>query len=288
MKKKYLRTVLIALAAVAPLASNVMADPEGGPAYTSPADVDSDFYAAQEHAYSQDSTLMNAISNADQAQDHLLDMQATGSAGQIMKAEQILHNAESMASTMLSGNSGVNTGDIEVMHEGGLTWSQVGRELGLGSGFGMTGGLDQAAYGSGMATGSAGGQYGSQMGISSDEMQAATSRSSLSGWSEGHGYGLNTGVHSGSGGQMIGGAGGLSNGYGDGGMNDGVDMGGGGGMSSGSSSGGSGMGGGSGSSSGSSSGSAGGMGGGGGGMGGGGGGMGGGGGGMGGGGGGMR
>lgn len=284
MNKKYLKIAIVTVLAGTMFTLKAQADPGDTPVYDTPAEADSDYYSAQNHAYYRNPVLINSLTDADQAQALFNQMQQTGSVNQIMKAEQMLHGAESLASVMLSGAAGVSKADIQAMHDGGLSWSQVGQELGIGFGGNMTGsggtghpshdssmglinenGLqsNQHLSGTGMINGTAQVQQGlgshdpssymqshetprqpgNTLGISGPEMQAATSRSSLSGWSEGHGFGLNTGVQSGGGGEMMGGAGGLGNGYDSSGMGDGLDTGGG-GMKNAGGSGGSGSGGG--------------------------------------------
>lgn len=257
--RTYVRGLVMAMLIAVPVANNVSAAPGDGPVYTNASEADQAYSAARTKAQSADPRLVKAVHDADQASLHLAKMQGTGSAGQVRDAEQSLHNAEKMVGGMLSRMSGVSASDISAMRENGMSWSEVGRELGMNVG---SSGMGQ--HGAAMSASGTGQGTSSGMGISADEMQMATMSSPVSGGVEGHGAGMKTGVQSGGNGQAMNGAGGLQSSMGSGaaqgnGMNMGGDNGsggggmggdngsGGGGMSGGSGSGGGGMGGGSGS-----------------------------------------
>ncbi len=241
-------------------------------------------HLAAAEANSTDPTLQESLNRITMARQQNQKMKNVGSQGQAMSNNASMKNAEDGFVSMTSRMSGVSESDIRGMHASGIDWSDIPGELGIHMSSTSTGKMgnvgSQMNKGTGMTGGTGMTNSGSMMASQSEEMMGATARNTKSGWSQGHGAGLQTNMSdnkthtqgSNKDGKMMSGAGGMANGMSStdtAGNNSG--MGGGAGMGAGNSGGAGGMGGsGSGSSSGGMGGSgSGGMGGSGGGMGGG-------------------
>ncbi len=101
------------------------------PYYTSQSQADVGYMAALNESDLTNKHLQEQMEIVSTARNQLSDMQSMGSASQINIAEKNLHNAEMMLTATISKISGISEKEIGKMGKSGMTWGQIGKEVGL-------------------------------------------------------------------------------------------------------------------------------------------------------------
>jgi len=246
MKRKNYSKHLILACAISSMAMPTLAqaDTQIKPAYSSSSEALSAEQQAQQKANRTHTTLDESLTRLNELEDQKRKVQGSGNSHQIMATETALKNAGDMYMDQLSHMTGVSLDNLEKMHDAGVSYQDMTSELGVQAHAGQMAGSDGGAMGDrqGMEDNRTGsnldmnsGQHGqlglsgadssSMMGARTDEIMNATARNTESGWSEGHGSGMQTNTGQDRDGGMMAGAGGLSNGMGtadDGGHDGGM------------------------------------------------------------------
>ena len=230
MKRKKYSKHLILACAISSMAMPALAqtDIQTQPAYSSSSEALSAEQQAQQKANRTHTTLDESLTRLNDLEDQKRKVQGSDNSYQIMATETALKNAGDMYMDQLSSMTGVSFDDLEKMHDAGVSYQDMTSELGVqahagqmaGSGGGAMGdrqGMKDNLTGSNLDMNS--GQHGlsgadssSMLGSRTDEIMNATARNTESGWSEGHGSGMQTNTGQDRDGGMMAGAGGLSNG----------------------------------------------------------------------------
>ena len=206
MDKKYYAVVLLTLSVgmIAP-AATVSAATQGRQQVSSAAtDADTikpEFATSAEalraanhakEAVSSKSTLKQSLANVEKAQNTLNKAVNSKDRDAINRANQALAKAEETYTRDLADITGLNNKDIRSIHDTGMSWGEVAHELGVHPDLiGFDHNRDDAKHSAGMSK-----QSSHPAGIDSKELNEATARNMSSGWSRGHGVGLESGVHS--------------------------------------------------------------------------------------------
>jgi hypothetical protein len=135
-------------------------------------------------------SLQDAVAQAEK--DLNVALANNASEDEIRAAEENLTEAQEAYAEELSERTGVLTGEIEAMRNTGMGWGQIAHELGVHPGLLGLGHTKRVRNRE--TTGLAGPHNAPD--ADSDEIAEATERNPRSGWSKGHGVGLNTGVDS--------------------------------------------------------------------------------------------
>ena len=218
---------------IVPAFAIAQSDTLGKPVYSKSSVAMGAQQVAQQGANGTHATLDKSLDNIQELETQWKHMQGSGNSHQVMSAETALNNAENMYMDQLSNMTGVSFDDLEKMHDAGVSYQDMTSELGVqahagqmaGSGGGTMGGNLDMNSGQHGQLGLSGADSSSIMGSRTDEIMNATARNTESGWSEGHGSGMQTNTGQDRDGGMMAGAGGLSNGMGtadDGGHDGGM------------------------------------------------------------------
>jgi hypothetical protein len=177
-------------------------------------------HMASQTANTNNPALQESLDRITMAQQQNRQMSHSGSQSQTMPNNASVKTAEDGFVAMTSRMSGVSEKDIRAMHSSGMDWSDIPGELGLHMAPNSNGKMGN--MGSQMNSGSGMTGSGSKMAAQSEEMMGATARNTKSGWSQGHGAGMQTDMSgnqahtpgSNKNSQMVSGAGGMANGMG--------------------------------------------------------------------------
>ncbi|MDY0352049.1 MAG: helix-turn-helix domain-containing protein [Desulfobulbaceae bacterium] len=154
------------------------------PAFANPAQAQHAANIAEAAAAEPDAETLDALSAVEEAEAALKDAEETGNEQAIEDARKQLAEAEEAYAEVIEARIGVITSEIEAMRNADMGWGEIARELGVHPsvlGLGHT-----KAYRN---------KYGwSDDEAAGDEVAEATERNTRTGWSQGHGLGLNAGV----------------------------------------------------------------------------------------------
>lgn len=143
-----------------------------------------------QQAATSDTSLQDALQEVEDNQDTLQKAVSSNDPDAISAAREALARAESAYTDALADLTGVISSDIAAMRDSGMGWGVIAHELGVQPGL-LGLGHDrgrQNHHGAMMA--------GPDMhGIDQQELAEATARNMESGWSKGHGVGIQAGVH---------------------------------------------------------------------------------------------
>jgi hypothetical protein len=159
------------------------------PAFTDPSRALQAANRAQQAA-AGDTSLGTALQDVERSQTALDDALASNNQQAIQNARASMTRAEKRYTSTLNHVSGVSDSDITAMHDAGMGWEDIAHELGVQHG------LDNREHSSNRQNhyGSKGAAPGMH-GIDQQELDEATARNMESGWSKGHGVGIQAGVH---------------------------------------------------------------------------------------------
>lgn len=160
------------------------------PAFDNPADALRAANRAEKAAMSNGS-LRNALGEVEKAQETMAKTIRSGDQSAMAAARVGLAKAEGHYVTELADISGVSEADIASMRDSGMGWGQVGHELGVHPGvLGSGHSGEKSKHQEGMAT-----EGNHRGGVDAHELREATAINMESGWSQGHGVGIQSGVH---------------------------------------------------------------------------------------------
>lgn len=201
MNKKYYAVVLLTLSMgmIAPAAIVSAANQDGRqpvssiatdadnikPEFATSADALRAATRAKE-AVNRNSSLKQSLANVENAQNRLKKAVNSDDRNAITRANQALAKAEEAYIGDLADITGVSNKDIMAMHDTGMSWGDVAHELGVHAdvvGLGHT--RDDTSTRSNHTAGR----------IDARELNEATARNMSSGWSLGHGVGVQSGVN---------------------------------------------------------------------------------------------
>lgn len=167
---------------------NAVADDTGDdgytPAFANPAQARHAANIAEAVAAEPDAATLDALSAVEDAEAALKEAEETGNEQAIEAARIRLAEAEQAYADVIEARLGVITSEIEAMRNADMGWGEIARELGVHPsvlGLGHTK-ARQNKYGRTDDT------------MDGDEVAEATERNIRTGWSQGHGLGLNAGV----------------------------------------------------------------------------------------------
>jgi hypothetical protein len=174
-------------------AHNGMAEETAGddgytPTFANPAQAQHAANIAEAVAAEPDAATLDALSAVEDAEAALREAEEAGNQQEIDAARLRLAEAEQAYAEVIEARIGVITSEIEAMRDADMGWGEIARELGVHPsvlGLGHTKAY-RNKYGwsdEGTADDEAG-----------DEVAEATERNVRTGWSQGHGLGLNAGV----------------------------------------------------------------------------------------------
>ena len=202
-KKKYCAAVLMALllgGGMSPLASlaatmDVETDPAlETPAFANPAQAQKAANLAEEVA-STDTAVKEALQGVEEAQTSLGLAMETNDPDAIAAAKDTLTAAETAYAGTLADATGVASSDISAMRDAGAGWGAIAHELGVHPG--MLG-LGHTNRERNRERNHLSGNLAAEPsvdGIDQEELAEATARNMESGFSKGHGAGIQSGVH---------------------------------------------------------------------------------------------
>ena len=160
------------------------------PAFDNPADALRAANRAEKAAVSNGS-LRNALGEVEKAQETMAKTIKSGDQSAMAAARVGLAKAEGHYVSELADISGVSEADIASMRDSGMGWGQVGHELGVHPGvLGSGHSGEKSKHQEGVTTGS-----NHMGGVDAHEIREATAINMESGWSQGHGVGIQSGVH---------------------------------------------------------------------------------------------
>jgi len=241
LPKQYVKSMVLAMTITGfSVQTAAIADgiPMQQPTYSNSTEAQQAAHIADRQADSVNASLRTSLDHLNEMEEQLSQMQLSGNRQQVMSTQTVVDDAQAMYVDMLSDMTGVSRRDINDMHSTGASWSEMADELGMqiaadqqmNNGQRNMAGKAQGInhqQGSGLQMNTT--RPGAMTGFRSTEILSATVRNTESGWARGHGMGLQTGVQTSEGDDMMSGAAGLNNSMGDADM-DGHD---GGGMSGG-------------------------------------------------------
>ena len=99
--------------------------------YASKSQADLDYLAAMQNSYAMSGQLRSRMNNVMDAQNAYRNALASDNSMHISATNNALHDAEGNLTATLSHISGVAPAEIEAMHDNGLSWQQLGTEIGL-------------------------------------------------------------------------------------------------------------------------------------------------------------
>lgn len=150
------------------------------PAYNNPAQAQHAANLAAEAASMPDEQTEAALTAVEEAEAALTEAEQNGTPEDIEAARANLEKAEEAYTDLIAERTGVLSMEIADMRSSGMGWGEIAHELGVHPGLlglGHTKRSKHAFEETGM-----------------DEVSEATARNTKSGWSKGHGVGLNGGV----------------------------------------------------------------------------------------------
>lgn len=167
-------------------------DEASAPSFNNPAQAQHAANLASAAASQPDEALETLQAAVEQAEKDLNALGGEASEEEITAAEEKLAEAQEAYAAEISERTGVVTGEIEAMRNSGMGWGQIAQELGLHPGLLGLGHTkrEKNAFGNHHAEEQGG------INTETDELTEATERNTRSGWSKGHGAGLNAGVDS--------------------------------------------------------------------------------------------
>lgn len=169
------------------------------PSFSNPAQAQHAANLAEEVASQSDEKLTSLQSAVEKAEQDLNAAVETNAAeAEIQALSDALESAQEAYATEIAERIGVVTGEIEAMRETGMGWGEIAHELGVHPGLLGLGHTkrEKNTVNKGFA---APGTHGGAVNSAAAEIAEATERNPRSGWSNGHGVGLNAGVDSTSG-----------------------------------------------------------------------------------------
>ncbi len=158
------------------------ADENETPSYANPAQAQHAANLATAAASQPDEDTEAALSAVEQAEADLAEAEQNGTQDEIDQALENLAEAQQAYADLIAEKTGVISKDIVGMRNSGMGWGQIANELGVHPGLL---GLGHTKKG-----------RGADADVEKKEIVEATSRNTRSGWSKGHGVGLNSGVKS--------------------------------------------------------------------------------------------
>lgn len=170
------------------MAEETVADDGYTAAFANPAQAQHAANIAEAVAAEPDAATLDALSDVEDAEAALREAEEEGNQQDIDAARLRLAEAEEAYAEVIEARIGVITSEIEAMRAADMGWGEIARELGVHPsvlGLGHTRAY-RNKYGwsdEGTADDEAG-----------DEVAEATERNVRTGWSQGHGLGLNAGV----------------------------------------------------------------------------------------------
>jgi len=152
--------------------------------YANPAQAQHAANLATAAASQPDENTAEALSAVQQAEADLAEAERNGTQEDIDIAQEALTGTQEAYADLISEKTGVVSEEIAGMRNAGMGWGQIANELGVHPGLL---GLGHTKKEQGAKT---------QKGVDMAEVTEATERNTRSGWSKGHGSGLNAGVES--------------------------------------------------------------------------------------------
>lgn len=208
------------------------------PTYSNYAEAQQASKIADRQANTTNSYLNTALNRLNEAEKQMERNRISGNQQQMISAKTVVNEAKNMYMEILCDMTGVSKTDINKMHSAGSSWAEMADELGIqitehqpmNSGLGNMANQNQGInqhqgtnnhqiY-QGNQTPRSGAQVDFMMDNRATEIMSATARNTESGWAEGHGVGLQTGVHNSKDAGLMSGAAGLGNGMGGSDMDD--------------------------------------------------------------------
>jgi len=162
--------------------SGAPGDMDDAPSFANPAQAQHAANLAAAAAAQPDESTAQALSAVEQAEAALAEAEQSGIQEQIDQALADLAEAQQAYADLIAERTGVISEDILDMRSMGMGWGLIARELGVHPGL--------------LGLGHTKNKHGEYAEAEMDEMAEATSRNTRSGWSNGHGVGLNAGVQS--------------------------------------------------------------------------------------------
>ncbi len=159
------------------------------PAFDNPAQAQHAANIAQQAA-TENTAVQEALQDVDTAQDTLDQALQSNDPEAVAAARDALTAAEEGYMESLAEITGVIEDDIASMRDSGMGWGEISHELGVHPGMlglGHTRGKRNHYVGDAAEPGMGG--------IDPEELSEATARNMESGWSKGHGVGIQAGVH---------------------------------------------------------------------------------------------
>ena len=159
------------------------------PAFSNPAQAQHAANVAQQAA-TENTAVQEALQDVETAQDALDQAVQTNDPQAMEAARAALTAAEEGYMESLAEVTGVIEDDIASMRDSGMGWGEISRELGVHPGMlglGHTKGKQNHYAGAAAEPGMGG--------IDPEELSEATARNMESGWSKGHGVGVQAGIH---------------------------------------------------------------------------------------------
>ncbi|MDW7773492.1 MAG: hypothetical protein SCH71_11445 [Desulfobulbaceae bacterium] len=166
-------------------------DESAAPSFSNPAQAQHAANLAQAAASEPDGELESLQSDVAQAEKELSNAIASGAPEtEIQSAEEKLTLAEEAYANEIAERTGVLTGEIAAMRTDGMGWGQIAHELGVHPGLLGLGHTEREKNKERNRFANA------EKNTETAEIAEATERNTKSGWSKGHGVGLNAGVDS--------------------------------------------------------------------------------------------
>jgi len=162
------------------------------PSFSNPAQAQHAANLASAAASQPDEALETLQSAVEQAEKDLNALGEEASEKDITAAEEKLAEAQEAYAAEISERTGVVTGEIEAMRNSGMGWGEIAQELGLHPGLLGLGHTKREKN----TFGNPHTEEQGEINTETDELTEATERNTRSGWSKGHGAGLNAGVDS--------------------------------------------------------------------------------------------
>ncbi|MDH3327758.1 MAG: hypothetical protein OEM01_00815 [Desulfobulbaceae bacterium] len=165
-------------------------DEASAPSFTNPAQAQHAANLASAAASQPDEALETLQSAVEKAEKDLNALGEEAAEEDITAAEEKLAEAQEAYAAEISERTGVVTDEIEAMRNSGMGWGQIAQELGLHPGLLGLGHTKREKN----AFGNPHTEEQNEIDAETDELTEATERNTRSGWSKGHGVGLNAGV----------------------------------------------------------------------------------------------
>ncbi len=167
-------------------------DEAATPSFSNPAQAQHAANLATVAASQPDKAVETLQSAVDQAEEELNALGDEPSEEDLTAAEAKLAEAQEAYAAEIAERTGVLTGEIEAMRASGIGWGDIAHELGVHPGLLGLGHTKREKN----ASTHPNFNKSNQIDTEADEIAEATERNTRSGWSKGHGVGLNAGVES--------------------------------------------------------------------------------------------